>query len=105
MKLLLAGVLKVLPEPVDVLPLLPGWLNVLPFAVRGVAPPELLPVVPVSPADLEVCALRLKMDVAPLLASGDLKPAIRVADVLSTIPAVLVVGSTLRKSWVFGSRK
>jgi len=105
LKLLLAEVLKDLPEPVNVLPPLPVWLNVLPVAVRGVAPPNPLPAVPEGPTDLDVWTLRLKIEVAPFRASGDLRPAVRVAVAFIVIPAVLVVGSTRRKSWVFGSRK
>jgi len=87
---LLKLLLKDLPEPVDEfweprywLPVLPGWLNLLPFA------------------------LRLKIEVAPTLAAGDanprepVPPEVRVA----AVPLVLVVGSTLREVWVFGSTK
>ncbi len=65
------------------LPVLPGWLNVLPFA------------------------LRLKIEVAPILARLDanalepVRPGVRVA----AVPIVLVVGSTLREAWVLGSTK
>ncbi len=104
-KFLPAGVPKVLPERVDVLPGLLDWLKALPFELPEVGPARVLPLSPVGPADLEVWALRLRMDVAPLIASGDRSPATRVEEALGAIPAVLVVGSTLRKSWVFGSRK
>ena len=62
---------------------MPGRLNVLPLT------------------------LRLKIEVAPILASRDANPGefvplwVRVA----AVPAVLVVGSTLREVWVFGSMK
>ena len=39
--------------------------------------------------------LRLKIDVAALLDSGDLNPSRFVREVLTSLPLVLVVGSTL----------
>jgi hypothetical protein len=61
----------------------------------------------VGAADLAVARLRLKIDVAPFLASGDADPWKRVPSAarLAAIPVVLVVGSTLREAWVLGSIK
>jgi hypothetical protein len=87
---------------------LPGWPNALPpVAVCGTAPPNLLPPVPVGAADLAVARLRLKIDAAPSLASGDADPWERVPSAarLAAVPVVLVVGSTLREAWVLGSIK
>ena len=88
----------VLPWPVEGLwkflndPVLPG-LNALSFAVRGADPlPKLLPVVPVSPRDLAVSALRFMIEAAPRLAAGELNAAVRIAAPLN--PLVLIVGST-----------
>lgn len=70
-------------KPRYCLPVLPGWLNVLLFA------------------------LRLTIEVAPTLAAGDANPRepvlpeVRVA----AVPLVLVVGSTLREARVVGSMK
>ena len=70
-------------EPRYWLPVLPGWLNPLLFA------------------------LRLEIDAAPFLASGDANPWERVPPEVrvAAVPLVLVVGSTLREVWVFGSTK
>jgi hypothetical protein len=61
----------------------------------------------VGAADLAVARLRLKIEAAPFLASGDTGQRERVPlEVLVTaVPLVLVVGSTLREAWVLGSMK
>ncbi len=69
-------------------------LNVPPFDPRDAeSPVQLLPVLPVGPWSLDVPRLRFIIDAAPLLASGALKAALRVAAPLN--PLVLIVGSTL----------
>jgi hypothetical protein len=56
--------------------------------------------------DAPLLALRLKIELAPLLASGDENPLEPVpATVRAAVPVALVVGSTLREAWVFGSTK
>ena len=87
---------------------MPGWPNALPpVAVCGTAPPNLLPPVPVRAGDLAVTRLRLEIDAAPFLASGDANPWERLPSAVRVpaVPVVLVVGSTLREAWVFGSIK
>jgi hypothetical protein len=56
--------------------------------------------------DALLLALRLKIELAPLLASGDENPLEPVpANERPTPPVALVLGSILREAWVFGSTK
>ena len=74
-------------------PVLPE-LTVLPLGVEAGDPlPKLLPAAPVTPRDLAASALRFMIEVAPLLAAGELNEAVRVAVPLN--PLVFIVGSTL----------
>ena len=79
----LLGVLNDFPEPWDQL-----------FEMLPLVKP--FPAVVVMFDDLDRSTPRLKIDAAPLLASEELNPSVCDDEVLTLLPKVLVVGSTLK---------
>jgi hypothetical protein len=78
----------------------------LPILPAGFIVPSLREVIPSGPLAAPVLAeVRLKIEVEPLVASGDLNRSVRVKEVVTVFPVVLVVESTVMSAWVFGSTK
>jgi len=91
-----------LPNPSD------GLLKLLPDGTLKflASPPNLLPVVPViALPGLPLPKLCLKVDVAPLLATGDPSRRLRVGEVLRPGPVGFIVGATLTYPWILRSEE